>query len=330
MEKRREKKANLSEEEKKELKKKDRIRKMTQRIMVAEKEKEKEEKTESYADNEKEHNKLYKRRAKEGKSGEEIDYDRIETILKMRKSRQYKCGDGCGFDGKLHLLHNLIAKIDMRSLKNYGRIKDYMRRAAREKDEEMLWHSFWCRNSKNRELLAKKKPELAEKFKKMNEDRMRTEDERRKKEKELDEKGRWNFNAGDGEYYWSIPDEKGHSISLSTFNMTVGKDYCDATIEAPSWPNDMEEKGDEDWEKQLKKWEEQEKEEKRKEANRKQNERRQKVREELAQPIDMPEQDEKGEYEKCRDENILERHEAMKESGLFTDDELKAMLTMII
>lgn len=44
---------------------------MTQRIMAAEKEKEKEEKTESYADNEKEHNKLYKRRIKEGKSGEE-------------------------------------------------------------------------------------------------------------------------------------------------------------------------------------------------------------------------------------------------------------------
>ena len=77
------------------------------------------------------------------------------------------------------------------------------------------------------------------------------------------------------------------------------------------------------WDKQLKAWEEQEKKEHRMEMNRKQNERRQKVREELAK------QAEKGEYEKCRDNNILKRHEAMKKSGLFSDTQLHAMLNMI-
>ena len=213
-------------------------------------------------------------------------------------------------------------------IKSHGYLKDFMRRAAREKDEEVLWHKFWRQTTKHRDLLTKKNPELAEKFKEIAQDRIRKEEEQTLKEKQLDEKGRWNYSAGDGEYYWSIPNEDGNIISLSTFNMTAGKDYCDATIEFPDQPDDMREEDEgtdqlEVWDKQLKAWEEQEKKEHRMEMNRKQNERRQKVREELAK------QAEKGEYEKCRDNNILKRHEAMKKSGLFSDTQLHAMLNMI-
>ena len=55
-------------------------------------------------------NKLYKRKAQETKSKEEIEYERIETILRMRR---FKTPEGCGFNGKLHLLLNVCAKKEM-------------------------------------------------------------------------------------------------------------------------------------------------------------------------------------------------------------------------
>ena len=43
----------------------------------------------------------------------------------------------------------------------------------------------------------------------------------------------------------------------------------------------------------------------------------------------MPKPNEKGDYEKARDQTVLERHSAMKESGLFSDNELQAMIKTI-
>ena len=53
----------------------------------------------------------------------------------------------------------------------------------------------------------------------------------------------------------------------------------------------------------------------------KQRERRQKQRETLSQPITLP-SGKKGDYEKMRDGLICQRHDAMKESGMFTTLEL--------
>ena len=69
------------------------------------------------------------------------------------------------------------------------------------------------------------------------------------------------------------------------------------------------------------------KEECRKEKNRKAKERRD---EELSKPIRMPKTGEKGSYEQVRDEMIQQRHDAMKESGMFTDKELEQILEKIM
>ena len=66
------------------------------------------------------------------------------------------------------------------------------------------------------------------------------------------------------------------------------------------------------------------------ERNRKQRERYQKKKEELSKPIAAPKQTVKGEYEKARDHTILERYNAMKESGMFSDTELQHMVDMIL
>ena len=53
-------------------------------------------------------------------------------------------------------------------------------------------------------------------------------------------------------------------------------------------------------------------------------------KEELEKPIDMPNLGEKGAYEKARDDNILERHRVMSESGMFTEKELKSIKDIIV
>ena len=69
---------------------------------------------------------------------------------------------------------------------------------------------------------------------------------------------------------------------------------------------------------QMQKWAEQEKQKKKAEMAKKQKEKRNKKKEELLKPIDMPEQAEKGEYEKAREKTIQERYSAMRDSGLFS------------
>ena len=83
------------------------------------------------------------------------------------------------------------------------------------------------------------------------------------------------------------------------------------------------------YDEEMDRWYEQERQEKKAELARKQKERRDKKKAELLKPIKLPQKTEKGEYEKARDTAILERHNAMKASGMFGDKELKAMLTMI-
>ena len=70
--------------------------------------------------------------------------------------------------------------------------------------------------------------------------------------------------------------------------------------------------------------------EQRQERNRKQKERRDKQKEELAKPIPMLENIGKSKYEEARDETIRQRHDAMKESGLFTERDLKRVLETIM
>ena len=80
----------------------------------------------------------------------------------------------------------------------------------------------------------------------------------------------------------------------------------------------------------MERWYELRRKEKNEELARKQRERRKKKKKELLKPIKLPVKNkEKGDYEKARDRNILERHKAMKESGMFEDNELQVILHMI-
>ena len=160
-----------------------------------------------YIKNEKEHNKQYKRRMRKGRSEAEIEYEKVDILLQKRKARKAR-------DGKQHLLDNLRAKQGMRDLKEHGRVigSEFMRRAKRAKDEEVLWWSFWKKGKVYRDLLKEKRLMTAELMEAKEAYIQNKEEERKRIDADLDSKGRWILDCG--EYYWSIPDENGQRKSL--------------------------------------------------------------------------------------------------------------------
>ena len=157
--------------------------------------------------------KMSQRYWREGRSEIEVEFYMIEDLLSKRKKRQLR-------NGKEHLLDNLAATKGMRLLKELGPIKDreFMRRKARAKDEEVLWQMFWERGDKYKDFLQKTKPDYANLFREKVENERKKKEERDRIEKELDEQGRWNYDNSSSEYYWSIPDANGHHMSLAEFN----------------------------------------------------------------------------------------------------------------
>ena len=87
----------------------------------------------------------------------EIEYEQIYDLLRKRHSRQLR-------DGKAHLLDNLKAKKGMRDMKEIGRVFAFMERGKREKDEEVLWWSFWKKGKQFKDIVSKKNPEIAAKM----------------------------------------------------------------------------------------------------------------------------------------------------------------------
>ena len=314
--KRREKRANLPRLELIELREKDRLRK--------------EDQLEELKDGEpievvREKKKLHARKIRAKKSGDELEFDRIEGLLRMREYRSFN-------DGKAHLLYNLAYKIGMRHLREWGRARDYMKHAAKNTDEEELWYRYWNRGGECKNIMLIKRPEMVQKMKQRDEnakrekeERHRIEEERQRRETELDKKGRWVYNSCIGEYFWSIPDEKGRNMSLQQFNdeCTADGDSDTVSMEKPQSNEDYE------WNNGWAEYYRQEKEEKRIEHNRKQREKRKEKRNELNTPINLPRQ-EKGEYEKMRDNNIQDRYRAMLASGMFEEKELDRILKNIV
>ena len=181
-----EKRLNMTEEERNKIKEKDRIRKQKERNEKKEKinadlrkrkaEGEFAHKGEYYRAKDKRfkacgmymknkndagqmawYNRYHKGISRDNCSEEQKEFEKIEQVIMKRKQRHLRAG-------KAHLMDNLQAKREMRSLRENGPLKDYMRRKAREQDEEILWKKFWEKGAKYRELLLKKKPEFVRLF----------------------------------------------------------------------------------------------------------------------------------------------------------------------
>ena len=250
----------------------------------------------------------------------EIEYEQIYDLLKKRHSRQLR-------DGKAHLLDNLKAKKGMRDMKEIGRVFAFMERGKREKDEEVLWWSFWNKGKQFKDIVSKKNPEMAAKMIEKEDLIKKKDEDRMKLEEDLDARGRWKWDCG--EYYWTIPDENGHKMSMAEYEAECEANEPELSAEEIAEKRRKERELWRRHDEQLEKWRQEEKEQEKAEIAKKARERRQQKKEELLKPIDMPKPNEKGDYEKARDQIVLQRHSAMKESGLFSDKELQAMIKTI-
>ena len=269
---------------------------------------------------ERENDKLHRRRVRNGMTVAEIEYDQIYNRLRLRHSRQLR-------DGKAHLLDNLKAKKGMRDMKEIGRVFAFMERGKREKDEEVLWWIFWNKGKQFKDIVSKKNPEIAAKMIEKEDLIKKKDEDRMKLEEDLDARGRWKWDCG--EYYWTIPDENGHKMSMAEYEAECEANEPELSAEEIAEKRRKERELWRRHDEQLEKWRQQEKEQEKAEIAKKARERRQQKKEELLKPIDMPKTNEKGDYEKARDQTVLERHSAMKESGLFSDNELQAMIKTI-
>ena len=266
----------------------------------------------------KSYNKVKQRYWRKGRSEEVVEYYMIEDLLSRRRKRQLR-------NGKEHLLDNLAANRGMR----LSRVREFMRRKARDKDEEVVWQMYWKRGEKFQRYLDMAKPDMANLFRENEENAKKKKEERERKEKELDEQGRWNYDNAMFEYIWSIPDENGHHMTLAEYNkedeevpLTIEEQLQRARVN-----RDPEEEAKQDREyeayanifRELYDYDNEMR-------RRKRQEKQAELKEKLSTPINMPDSGGKSEYEKVRDETIKARHQAMKESGMFSDCELDKIL----
>ena len=269
----------------------------------------------------KSYNKVKQSYWRKGRSEAEVEYYMIEDLLSKRRKRQLR-------NGKEHLLDNLAATKGMRLL----RVREFMRRKARDKDEEVVWQMFWKRGDEYKRYLDWAKPDIANLFIEKEENDKKKKEEREMREKELDEQGRWNYDNARFEYIWSIPDESGHHMTLAEYNqedeevpLTIEEQLQRARAnrdpeEESKWDRDHE--ANEAYAHIFRELYDYDNEMRR----RKRKEKQAALKEKLSTPISIPDSGEKSEYEKIRDENIKARQQAMKESGMFCDCELEKML----
>ena len=270
----------------------------------------------------KNYNKLKQRYSRRWNTDEQVEYYMITDLLNTRRNRQLR-------SGKEHLLDNLAATKGMRALKESGRKREFMRRKARDKDEEVVWQIYWERGEKYKTWLNMAKPEFANLFREKEENAKKRKEEQERIEKELDEQGRWNYDNCSSEYIWSIPDESGHHMTLAEYNKEDEEEpiSIEEQLQRARAMRDPEEraKQDRDYEayahifREMYDYDNEMR-------RRKRQEKQAELKEKLSTPISMPESGEKSEYEKVREETIKARHQAMKESEMFRDCELDEML----
>ena len=164
-----EKRANMDNDEKKKIKEKDRLRKRKETTKVKE---------QIYLENERELNRAYKIKMRSTRSEEQIEFDKLEYVIRKREFRKRLDEDKLAQEKEK-------SKVGMAEFRSKGRILDYNPRNVRDLDEMVLWTIFSQRGSKYKELLHKLKPEIASKIIEKNAQESNLEEEIEKRDEHM-------------------------------------------------------------------------------------------------------------------------------------------------
>ena len=182
-----EKRKQLTEEEKDEIRRKDRERKSKKKneMKIENPTTSKPKKMEDYyMFDEKEHNRKYKQRVRAERSEAEVEFDKIETAIAVRKYRA---------DGKEYLQWEIyLENFENEDFKKMIREKfrrDPYKKKEREVFEIEIWESYYDYSSENKDILKKRKPEIFAKIEdsKREESEISEEDEDKSEISEEDE-----------------------------------------------------------------------------------------------------------------------------------------------
>ena len=182
-----EKRKQLTEEEKDEIRRKDRERKSKKKneMKIENPTTSKPKKMEDYyMFDEKEHNRKYKQRVRAERSEAEVEFDKIETAIAVRKYRA---------DGKEYLQWEIyLENFENEDFKKMIREKfrrDPYKKKEREVFEIEIWESYYDCSSENKDVLKKRKPEIFAKIEdsKREESEISEEDEEESEISEEDE-----------------------------------------------------------------------------------------------------------------------------------------------
>ena len=316
----------MSEEKKNEKREKDRkyvARKRELQRMEEEKKgiirKGPKKKEESYKWNEEEKNRDYKRKKRTNRTEEEVEFDRIENVLAVRKHRASRTGKQC-------LLDRMKQQQSSRDFIEFGRLRPYKERinggrGYKNRDEHNLWQKYINTKKENLNLLEEKKPEIVSKVrKKEKEDLEKYEAEKEAKEAEEKkrwEEGYWHYQGDVDDYIWvgkgpQPPDPYAHEVELTNPYTEDDPDW----IEWKKNEKELLEKEARDYEETYKEWAREDKERKRaKNAEAGKKHYRKKMKQ-FSEAIEIPDY-EKSDYERLRDKNIQEIEDMKKASGLF-------------
>ena len=308
-------------------------------------------KEESYKWNEEEKNRDYKRKKRANRTEEEVEFDRIENVLAVRKHRASRTGKQC-------LLDRMKQQQSSRDFIEFGRLRPYKERinggrGYKNRDEHNLWQKYINTKKENLNLLEEKKPEIVSKVRKKEKENLEEYEARRKakeeEEKKRWEEGYWEYQADVDDYIWvgkgpQPPDPYAHEWELTN-------PYTEDDLDWKEWKkNEKEllEKEARDYEETYKEWAREDKERKKArkaEADKKhywkkkkqlseaietkeaEERRRAKNAEacrkhyrkkmtQLSEAIEIPDY-EKSDYELLRDKNIQDFEDMKKASGLF-------------
>ena len=238
------------------------------------KDEEKENNGESYVEKLRRINRKSQMKKRSQRSNIEIEFDRIDALIRMREERKKR-------DGKKHLLDNLASKKSMRDLREIGPLIDFEDRdkSVRNRSEIDIWGIFWDRTKECRKLLEKRRPEIAEILK---ENRRKKEEEEKKKEEEKKRKeeahkkeiqvavnegrvgtGNWEGYAWvDGDWFWAGDPDKDPEKPKGEWVYQADIDDYHWVGEGPPPPQDLVHENDtNNWEvteEDEKRWKEQE------------------------------------------------------------------------
>ena len=252
----------------------------------------------------KEYNRLYNIKMRENQTNASHEFEMINNLLCMRRLRNSR-------DGKEHLLDNRQAKLGMQLMKEEGPLKPFLNRNYRDIDECQLWTWFMYRGKEFAEILKKRKPEMATKVAEIIKMSRQKEDERKAKEKELEDKGYWKMNPVDESYYWTGLNPPGPDNPNPN-------EMEPEPLDGEQLTEEEMRKSEKELDEMYSQWHKQLEAENREERNRKAREnyhrRKAETNAELMKPVDVPEF-ELLEYEKIGEQNIKERNEALEAAG---------------